>query len=45
MHHNRLVGQGQYKSYYSMSEDSPTLLNSELYRAIRSLLQPYLVTD
>jgi hypothetical protein len=36
---------GQYKTYYSMSEDSPALLNSELFRAIRSLLRPYLVTD
>lgn len=27
-----------------MSENSPALLNSELYRTISSLLQPYLVT-
>lgn len=36
---------GQYKSYYSMSETSRALLDSELYRVITSLLQPHLVKN
>lgn len=34
--------QRQYKSYYSMSENSRALLDSELYRGISSLLEPHL---
>jgi len=36
---------GQYKTYYSMPENSRALLDSELYRAISSLLKPYLTSD
>jgi hypothetical protein len=35
---------GKWKTYYSMPENSSALLDSELYRAVSSLLKPYLTT-
>jgi hypothetical protein len=36
---------GQYKTYYSMPENSRALLDSELYRGVSSLLKPLLTSD
>jgi FKBP-type peptidyl-prolyl cis-trans isomerase len=36
---------GQYRTYYSIAEDSRALLDSELYRGVSSLLEPYLAPD
>ncbi len=35
----------QQRMYYSVSETSPALLGSELYRVISSLLEPYLAAE
>jgi len=37
--------QGQYRSCYSVSENSRALLDSELYRSISSLLEPHLAAE
>jgi hypothetical protein len=40
-----VLERGQYKTYYSMPENSLALLDSELYRGISSLLKPCLTSD
>ena len=39
-----LSERGQWKTYYSMRENSPALLNSELYRRVSLLVNPHLAS-